>query len=164
MVLFVVANAPWQKAGRKIAAAQDRYDLVAAALDGVDGLEPSRIEIDRGGTTYTADTLADLHRLHENTTLFLILGTDVADDLHTWERIDEIRAAADLAVVTRPGAPAVPVPGWPDERTHRIELPQLDISSTDLRQRAAAGAPLDGLVPPAVVRLLRERALYAGGG
>lgn len=161
-MLFVVANAPWQKATRRIADAQDRFDLVAAALDGVDGLAPSRIEIERGGTTYTADTLASLRDTHgDEAELFLIVGTDVADDLHAWERVEEIRTAAELVIVTRPGAPPVPLPGW---RVHNVEMPQLDISSTDLRARIAEGRPVDGLMPAPAVRLLRQRALYAGDG
>jgi nicotinate-nucleotide adenylyltransferase len=163
-VLFVVAHSPWQKAGRAIAPGEDRFALVEAALDGIDGiegLEASRIELDRGGVTYTADTLAALHDQDPAAELFLIVGTDVADDLHTWERVDEIKALATLAVVTRPGAPVVPLPGW---RTASVEMPLLDVSSTELRRWAAEGRPLDGLVPPAAVRLLRERALYSGHG
>ena len=160
-VLFVVANAPWQKAGRRLASAEDRFDLVQAAIDGVEGLVASRLEIDRGGTTYTADTVNQLHAQHPGAELFLIVGTDVADDLHTWDRADEIRQRADLAVVTRPGAAPVPLPGW---RTHRVEMPLLDISSTELRRWAAEHRPLDGLVPPKAVRLLRERGLYADPG
>jgi nicotinate-nucleotide adenylyltransferase len=158
-VLFVVANAPWQKQGRDIAGAEDRFDLVAAALDGIEGLEASRMEIDRGGLTFTADTAAALLDQHPGTELFLIVGTDVADDLHTWERADELRQAVTLAVVTRPGADVVPLPGW---RFEAVEMPRLDLSSTELRRWVAEGRPVDGLIPPAAVRLLRERALYAG--
>jgi nicotinate-nucleotide adenylyltransferase len=158
-VLFVVANAPWQKAGRRIATAEDRFDLVAAAVEGIDGLEASRLEIDRGGTTYTADTVNEL--VQPGNELFLIVGTDVADDLHTWDRVAEIRAHATLAIVTRPGAAPVPMPGW---RVEAVEMPLLDISSTELRRWIAEGRPVDGLMPPGAVRLLRERGLYAGGG
>ena len=73
-VLFVVANEPWQKSGgRQITAAEDRYAMVAAAVADVAGLEPSRIEIDRGGPSYTVDTLVQL--ASDETELFLIVGT-----------------------------------------------------------------------------------------
>ena len=158
-VLYPVANRPWQKAGREITPAEDRFDMVAAALDGIDGLEPSRMEIDRGGTTYTADTVAQLQREHPDAELFLIIGTDVANDLHTWERVDEVRQAVTLVIARRPDhATATAPPGW---RAVHIEAPLLDLSSTTLRQWARQGRPLDGLVPPATVRLLRERGLYA---
>jgi nicotinate-nucleotide adenylyltransferase len=157
-VLFTVANMPWQKASQSVTSADDRFDLVAAAVDGIAGLEPSRVEIDRGGVTYTADTLAALSDEHPGAELFLIVGTDVADDLHTWERVDEIRALATLAVVTRPGAAPVPMPGW---RLAAVEMPLLDVSSTELRRWLAQGRPVDGLVPAAAVRLIEERGLYA---
>lgn len=160
-VLYVVANEPWQKADRRIATPQDRFDVTAAALDGIDGLEPSRIEIDRGGVSYTADTVAELRRLHPEAELFIVVGTDVADDLHTWDRVDELRRHTTLAVVTRPGATPVPMPGW---RVAQVEMPLLDLSSTELRRWIAQGRPVDGLIPPQAVRLLRERALYAGPG
>jgi nicotinate-nucleotide adenylyltransferase len=160
-VLFVVANSPWQKAGRDLAPAHDRLELARAALDGINGLEASAIEVDRGGITFTADTLAQLHHDHPDAEIFLIVGTDVADDLATWDRVEEIKRLATVAVVTRPGAPVAPLPGW---RTTTVEMPLLDISSTELRRWLAEGRPVDGLVPPAAVRFIRERGLYAGQG
>lgn len=158
-VLFPVANAPWQKSGRAMTPAQDRYDMVAAALDGVDGLEPSTMEIERGGTTYTADTVAALRREHPDAALFLIVGSDVADDLHTWERVDELRPEVTLVVAQRPGATAPP--DLNDWRVETLDAPLLDLSSSYLRERLHEGRPVDGLVPPAVVRLIGQRALYA---
>jgi nicotinate-nucleotide adenylyltransferase len=163
-VLMVVANTPWQKAGtRAITPAEDRLAMVSAAVDGIDGLEVSRMEVDRGGPSYTADTLAELARAHADAPggveLFLIVGTDVADDLHTWVRADEVARLATLAIVTRPGATPVRPEGW---RVEVVELPALDLSSTDLRRRVAEGRPIDGLVPPGAVRVIRERRLYIG--
>jgi nicotinate-nucleotide adenylyltransferase len=158
-VLLVVANRPWQKAGRPLTGAEDRLELVAAALDGIEGLEASRLEIDRGGVTYTADTLAALHDEHPGAELFLIVGTDVADDMYTWERVEDVRRLATVAIVTRPGAEPVPMPGW---RTATVEMPLLDLSSTELRRWVAEGRPVDGLIPPKAVRLLHDRGLYAG--
>ncbi|HZQ27567.1 MAG TPA: nicotinate-nucleotide adenylyltransferase [Acidimicrobiales bacterium] len=159
-VLMVVANTPWQKTGtRAITPAEDRLAMVGAAVDGIEGLEVSRMEVDRGGPSYTADTLAELARAHPGAELFLIVGTDVADDLHTWVRVDEVARLATLAIVTRPGATPVRPEGW---RVELVELPALDLSSTDLRRRVAEGRPIDGLVPPGAVRVIRERRLYAG--
>lgn len=158
-VLYPVANRPWQKAGRPLSSAEDRYDMVCAAVEEVDGLEASRIEIDRGGTTYTADTVAELRRLHPGVELFLIVGTDVAGELHTWERVHDVQRTVTLVIAGRPGTEhAPPPPGW---RAEHLEAPLLDLSSTDLRRWASQGKPIDGLVPPATVRLIRERALYA---
>lgn len=163
-VILVVANIPWQKSGRSgyaVSAAEDRYAMVAAAVADVDGLEASRIEVDRGGESYTADTLAALAAAYPTDELFLIIGADVAAELASWRRIEEVQHLATLVVVGRPGAPDPEIPpGW---QVERVEVPQLEISSTDLRARVVDGRPLDWLVPPAAVRCIRERGLYAVG-
>lgn len=160
-VLLVVANQPWQKNSRHITPAADRLAMVEAAVTGVEGLAASAIELERGGPSYTADTLATLATRHPGTALYLIVGADAAEGLGTWERITEVSALATLVVVNRPGAPPpTPPPGW--EHVEVVEVPALDISSTDLRARAADGRPLEFLVPRTVIRCIRERGLYAG--
>ena len=159
-VLLVVANVPWQKVGeRSISAADDRLAMVEAAVSGVPGLEVSRLEVDRGGPSYTADTLSDLRRIHPGAELFLVLGSDAAASLTTWERVDEVRDGCTVVVVDRPGAEGEePPPGW---RWVRVEVPRLDVSSTDLRARVLDGRPLDYLIPPDVIACIRARGLYA---
>lgn len=159
--LLMVANVPWQKAGaRAVTPAEDRYAVVQAAVDGIDGLEASRIELDRGGPSYTADTVADLARREPGAELFLVVGADVVPDLPTWERVDEVRAGVTLVIVDRPGAAlVVPPPPW---RSLAVRVPALDVSSRDLRARVAAGRPIDALVPVAAVRQIRRLGLYAG--
>jgi nicotinate-nucleotide adenylyltransferase len=164
-VLLVVANVPWQKAGvRAVSSADDRLALVEAAVGDVPGLEASRLEIDRGGESYTADTLAELHRAGPDDELFLIVGWDVAGELATWERHEEIQKLATLVVVNRPGAGRPPGLDEQSSRVVEVTVPNLEISSTDLRARAADGRPLDFLVPGAAVRCIRARGMYAGGG
>jgi nicotinate-nucleotide adenylyltransferase len=161
-VLLVVANEPWQKAHLPVSPAPDRLAMVEAAVAGVDGVSASALEVERGGTSYTADTLAELHGRHPGVPLHVVLGSDAAAGLDTWERGEEVRALASIVVVTRPGAEHAPVPpGW---TARRVEVPQLDVSSTDLRARAADGRPLEWLVPAPVVALIRQRGLYAAPG
>ena len=162
-VLLVVANVPWQKIGsRDVTPAEDRLAMCAAAVGDVEGIEASDVEIRRGGTSYTADTLTALAAEHPGAELFLVVGADVADDLDTWDRVEVVRDLATLVVVNRPGAPRADVGrGW---RVEEVEIPNLDISSTDLRERARDGRPLDYLIPGAAVRCIRERGLYAGSG
>ncbi|HEX3541089.1 MAG TPA: nicotinate-nucleotide adenylyltransferase [Acidimicrobiales bacterium] len=161
-VILMVANVPWQKAGhRVVTSAEDRLALVEAAVGDVPGLEAGRQEIDRGGDSYTADTLAGLAATNPGAELFLIVGWDVAAELTTWDRWEEIQQLATLVVVNRPGAgrPAgLDGDGW---RVAEVTVPNLEISSTDLRERAATGRPLDYLMPEAAVRCLRARGLYA---
>ena len=160
-VLLVVANEPWQKVGlRRVTPAADRLGMVQAAVADVAGLEASALEIERGGPSYTADTVADLAALHPGAALFLVIGSDLVADLVGWERAEEVRTGATLVVVNRPGvAPAEPGRGW---RWERVTIPALDVSSSDLRERVAAGRPIDGFVPPAVARYIAQHRLYAG--
>lgn len=160
-ILLVVAHYPWQKAGTVGTPAADRLAMVQAAVGDVDGLEASDLELRRGGATFTADTLAELHERHPVAELFLILGSDAAAGLPTWGRVDEVRGLARLVVVTRPGADdALPPEGWPHER---LVVPRLEVSSTDLRARFSDGRPLDYLVTTPVQDLIRARGLYASG-
>ena len=159
-VLLVVANSPWQKSGRRITPAADRLAVVEAAVAGTHGVEASSIEIERGGESYTADTLEQLVAEDSDRELFLVVGADVAVDLHTWSRPDVVARLATLVVVSRGGRPDVdPGPPW---RVEHVGIPALDISSSDLRARAAAGRPLDHLVPLSALACIRERGLYAG--
>lgn len=160
-VLLVVANAPWQKAGQVATPPADRLALVQASVAGVDGLEASAIELDRGGDSVTADTLEALAAAEPGAELFLVVGADVAAELGTWRRVEAARDLATLVVVDRPGAPPVALdPGW---RVERVTTPLLDVSSSDIRRRVAHGLPLDFLVPREAIACIRERGLYAGG-
>ncbi len=164
-VLMVVANEPWQKVGeRPVTPAADRLAVVEAAVASTPGVEASAIEVERGGVSYTADTVDELCRLHPGAEIYLVVGADVVAGLDSWERVDAVRSAVTLVVVNRPGShpvdlgPAGPVATW---RAVAIEVPAREISSTDLRERAATGRPLDYLVPEAAIRVIRERGLYA---
>ncbi|MDA8039244.1 MAG: nicotinate-nucleotide adenylyltransferase [Actinomycetota bacterium] len=164
VVLLVVANHPWQKIGqRPVTPAADRLALVRAAVEGVEGIEASALEIDRGGISYTADTVSELEERFPGAEIHLVIGADVAMQLGTWERIEEVRTRVRLVVVNRPGSAAVnpgregPLARW---KADAVEIPALEISSTDLRDRSATGRPLDFLIPEPAIRVLRERCLY----
>jgi nicotinate-nucleotide adenylyltransferase len=158
-VLLVVNNEPWQKVGsRAITPAEDRFAMVVAAVEGLEGLEASRLELDAGGPSYTADTLAALVAEDAGRELFVVLGSDAAAGLPTWERVDEVRDAATIVEVRRPGSPpAASLAGW---RWERVDGPGLEVSSSDLRDRIDDGRPLDVLVPAAVVECIEQRGLY----
>lgn len=159
-VLLVVAGQPWQRSPGPVAPARQRQQVVAAAVAGQDGLEASDLEVTRGGPSYTADTLEALGRMYPGAELFLIVGADVADELDSWERAEACRALATLVVVNRPGVSVARLPlDWPSVT---VEIPALDISSTDLRARAADGRPLEFLVPDEAIRRIRRLGLYAG--
>ncbi|MFW2332541.1 nicotinate-nucleotide adenylyltransferase [Ilumatobacter sp.] len=159
-VILMVANVPWQKVGtRPITPAADRLAMVEAAVADVPRLVAGDHEIVAGGPSYTADTLAALAHEFPGAELYVILGDDAAAAIHTWERADEVAERAQLVVVDRPGDPVSldPAIDWV-----RVEVPRLDVSSTDLRARWADGRPLNYLVTDAVLDVVRERGLYGG--
>ena len=159
LVIMMVANVPWQKDGtRDITPAEDRFAMVAAAVESVPGLVPGRQEIDLGGNSYTADTLRVLADEYPSAELFTIVGDDAAANLATWERSDEVLDRSRLVVVDRPGAPVAL-----DESVEwiHVEVPRLEVSSTDLRSRFCDGRPLDYLLTDAVLEVIEERSLYA---
>ncbi len=159
-VHLVVANQPWQKEGsRLISPAAARLSAVRAAVAGVAGLEACDLEIVRGGPSYTADTLATLGGLHPGAELFVILGSDAAAGITSWERYHEVAERATIVAVDRPGAQAAaPVPGF---RWVRLEVPRLEVSSTDLRARLRDGRPVDYLITTPVLDEVRRLGLYA---
>jgi len=163
-VIVVPARDPWQKQDRELAPAEARLAMLEAAMAGVEGVEISSMELERPGPTYTADTVEELHRQYAgDAELFLIVGADAASDLATWDRPEVIRDLAAIVIVSRAdiAEPDAPGPGW---RVEHVRIPPLAISSTDLRRRAANGDPLDGLMPAAAIRCLRERGLYPDRG
>jgi nicotinate-nucleotide adenylyltransferase len=161
-VLLVVSNIPWQKVGdRRLTPARDRFDMVRAAVAGHPHLEASDLELRRGGESTTADTVEALAAEDSTRQLFVIVGADAADGLRTWRRWTVVAERATLVVVERAGQ-AGAAADWPG-RLERVAIPRLDVSSTDLRRRVAAGEPLDYLVPDGVAALVTERLLYSGG-
>jgi nicotinate-nucleotide adenylyltransferase len=158
VVVLMVNNVPWQKVGsRSITPAEDRLAMVAAAVEHVPGLIAGDHEIRAGGPSFTADTLATLAAEHPGADLFTIVGDDAAAGIRSWERADEVIARSRLVVVDRPG---VPVDLDPEIDWIRVEVPRLEVSSTDLRARWADGRPLDYLVTDEVLAVVAERGLY----
>jgi len=160
-MLVVVANHPWQKADRPVSPAEDRYAMVVAALADRPRLEASRIELDRGGPSYTIDTVRHVLATGPGIEVFVVVGADSAGTLDTWHDHEALRDLVTLAVVDRPGVPETdPPPGW---RSVRVSTSPVDVSSTDLRKVLESGGSVDGLVPAAVIRCMAERGLYATG-
>ena len=159
-VLLMTANIPWQKVGvRPVTSAPDRLAMVTLLAEGISRVTVSTLELDRGGNSFTADTVQELRAVHRDAELFVILGSDVAPMLDTWKKTAELKSDATIVVYDRPGsAGASPPAGW---TFRRIDVPQLDVSSTDIRARRLEGRPIDGLVPPSVLRYITDRDLYA---
>jgi nicotinate-nucleotide adenylyltransferase len=158
VVVLMVANIPWQKENsRSITPALDRLAMVEAAVADVPGLEAGRLEIDLGGPSFTADTLAALADREPGSELFTIVGDDAAAGLATWERHAEVVSRSTMVVVDRPGEP---VELADDVPWIHVEVPRLEVSSTDLRARFVDGRPLAYLVTDPVLQVIAERGLY----
>jgi nicotinate-nucleotide adenylyltransferase len=165
-LLLVVANEPWQKVPlRAVTPAEDRLAMVEAIVALVPGAEVSALEIDRGGPSYTVDTVdalvSDAARRGATLEVYLVVGADLVSGLDTWHRVDDLRDEVTLAVVSRPHAAGRPPPGWKAVYLHDD---MVDVSSSEVRDRLERGLPVDGLVPPEVIRCITARGLYAVSG
>ena len=162
-ILFVPAGDPWQRPAQ--AHAEDRLMMVSLAIAGFSAFAASRIEIDRRGPTYTADTFERMRDFYgDDVSFFLIVGADAVLNLTTWKKLDRLRELVEIVAVTRPGSDLSSF-GQRDElpRVHLQEMPGIDISATRIRERVGRGEPIDVLVPPDVARYIRQHGLYADG-
>jgi nicotinate-nucleotide adenylyltransferase len=161
-LLLVVANDPWQKSGERVVSpVADRLALVEALVPEVPGAEVSRLEIDRGGPSYSVDTAEQIlaEAGGQPVALYLVVGADLVPELGSWHRASDLQRLVTLAVVSRPTGPAPDVPpGW---RAERVDGPLVPVSSSEIRELLAEGRPVEGMVPEAVIRCIRRRALYA---
>jgi nicotinate-nucleotide adenylyltransferase len=157
-VLFVPAAAQPLKPQGPLAAAMDRVQMLELALRGEPKWLVSTLEIDRGGVSYTVDTLRQFSEERPDDALYLILGEDALGDLENWREPEEIRRLATLLVVQRPGA-AAPDPPAAANVIH-VPMEPLDVSSSEVRDRLGRGEPIDSLVPPAVAAYIAKRGLY----
>ncbi len=161
-LLLVVANDPWLKSGgRTVSPADDRYALTEVLAGEIPGAEASRLEIERGGPSYSVDTVEEI--LAEAggapVELFLVIGADLVPELGSWHRAEDLKRLVRLAVVSRPTGPVPDVPpGW---RAEWVLGPQVPVSSSEVRELLAEGRPVAGMVPGPVIRCIRRRALYA---
>ncbi|MCX4525825.1 MULTISPECIES: nicotinate-nucleotide adenylyltransferase [unclassified Streptomyces] len=160
-VVFVPTGEPWQKSQRAVSPAEDRYLMTVIATASNPQFSVSRIDIDRGGPTYTIDTLRDLSALNVDADLFFITGADALAQILTWRNADELFSLAHFIGVTRPGH-VLTDDGLPEGGVSLVEVPALAISSTDCRVRVANGDPVWYLVPDGVVRYIDKRELYRG--
>jgi len=157
VLVVTVAGVPWQKVGeRAVSAADVRLAMARAAFEVVDRVEVSDMEIRRTGDSYTIDTLEAL--AGDDVDLFLLLGSDAAAGLDTWERHEEIADLATIAVFPRRGYEATAPPA--QFSFHVLELPGLEVSSTDIRRRVGNGRPIVGLVPNDVADIVAGTGLY----
>jgi nicotinate-nucleotide adenylyltransferase len=164
-VVFVPTGAPWQKSDRLVTEAEHRYLMTVIATASNPRFWVSRVDIDRGGPTYTIDTLRDLRGELPGADLYFITGADALADIFTWRDADELFGLAQFVGCTRPGYATDPetLGKIPADRVTIVEVPALAISSTDVRRRTMRGEPVWYLVPDGVVQYIGKHQLYPQG-
>lgn len=159
-VVFVPACLPPHKAVEPdVSGPIDRLNMVRLALGDEDRFEVSTYEIDKGGTSYSIDTINYFTEMYsKDVELFFLAGADSVETLHKWKDIDGILSSTHFVVATRPG--------WDEkspfeEKVQRISIPAIEVSSTIIRKRIQKGRPIDYLVPSSVAQYIRDKGLYA---
>ena len=156
-VVFVPTGTPYMK--RDVTPSEHRYLMTVIATASNPMFTVSRVDIDRGGPTYTIDTLRDLHRLRPDAELFFISGADAVAQIIDWKDAAELFSLAHFVAVSRPGHP-LSVSGLPEHNVSLLEVPALAISSTDCRSRVSRGSPVWYLVPDGVVQYISKHHWY----
>ncbi|MEU4643788.1 nicotinate-nucleotide adenylyltransferase [Micromonospora sp. NPDC023814] len=159
-VVFVPTGQPWQKEDQPVSPAEDRYLMTVIATASNPRFQVSRVDIDRGGPTYTVDTLRDLHAEYgPKVQLYFITGADALERILSWKDLDEIFELAHFIGVTRPGFELTDA-HLPADTVSLVQVPAMAISSTNCRERVARGEPVWYLVPDGVVQYIAKRRLY----
>lgn len=169
-VLLIPVSLPPHKDSRDIADPALRLGMCQAACEGRPWLAPCDVELRRGGKSYTVDTLEDLHRRFPDAELYLLMGTDMFLTLESWNRFEKIARLAFLCCARRSDDGQQKL----EECAHRLalrykarcfveDIPALELSSTQVRERIAAGEDISGLVPEGVRRLIEQKGLYKNG-
>ncbi|HLS41365.1 MAG TPA: nicotinate-nucleotide adenylyltransferase [Ornithinicoccus sp.] len=158
-VVFVPTGQPYRKDAREVSPAEHRYLMTVIATASNPRFTVSRVDIERDGPTFTRDTLHDLRRERPDDELYFITGADALAQILSWKHADELFELAHFVGVTRPGH-ELSGAGLPEDRVTLLEVPAMAISSTDCRQRTAAGEPVWYLVPDGVVQYIHKHGLY----
>jgi len=156
-VIFVPTGEPWMKS--KVTEGEHRYLMTVIATAANPRFTVSRVDIDRVGPTYTADTLLDIHRARPNADLYFITGADAIAQIMEWKDLDKVWPLAHFIAVSRPGH-QLTISGLPEQGVSSLEVPALAISSTDCRSRVSRGFPVWYLVPDGVVQYINKHHLY----
>ncbi|MDT8861439.1 nicotinate-nucleotide adenylyltransferase [Alkalihalobacillus sp. MEB130] len=157
-IWFIPVNVPPHKESDDLASNQDRVDMLVGATRDNDHFHVNTIELEREGPSYTIDTMKQLKQLYPDDTFYFLIGGDMIEYLPKWTKIKELMELVTFIGVKRPGSTV-----QPNEYSNQVlllEMPQIDISSTDIRHRVQSGKPITYMVPDRVEALVKERLLY----
>jgi nicotinate-nucleotide adenylyltransferase len=159
-VIFVPTGTPWQKSERDVSPAEHRYLMTVIATASNPRFWVSRVDIDRPGPTYTIDTIRDIAEQRAGAELFFITGADALAQILSWKDAEEALKLARFVGVTRPGYD-LSAEHLPVDSVTLVDVPAMAISSSDVRDRVAAGQPVWYLVPDGVVQYINKHRLYS---
>ena len=159
-VFFVPSKNPVHKQGRSVAAAEDRAKMLELALEGLQGLELSRIEIDRDTPSYSVLTVKAVRQQNAQADVFFILGVDAFNELRTWRDYTDLLHLASFIILPRNGQVADPGLFAMSDRMYIADIDDVDISSSEVRTRIALHQDITGMVPEAVAEYIESRRLY----
>jgi nicotinate-nucleotide adenylyltransferase len=160
-VVFVPTGAPWQKTDRQVSTAEHRYLMAVIATASNPRFWVSRVDIDRGGPTYTVDTINDIGAMRPGAELFFITGADALAQILSWKNPQDALSVAHFIGVTRPGY-ELSDEHLPTAAATLIDVPAMAISSSVCRDRVRSGQPIWYLVPDGVVQYIAKHRLYQG--
>lgn len=171
-IIFVPAAIPPHKQHLSQTDGEHRFNMLNLAVETDLRFSVSTAEIDRGGVSYTVDTLEMFRAMYPSADLFLIVGSDTVVDMHTWKDLDRILELCEVSAFLRPGEDcadgiaekllALSVPTQKRLMQYLVEAHRIEISSTEIRMRLAEGLSIRYLVPPEVEMYICEHGLYQG--
>lgn len=154
-VRLMPTASPPHKAASGDATSHQRLRMVELAVEGIAGLSVSPFEVERGGVSYTYDTMKAFKTSEPDTHFHFIIGGDMIDMLTDWYRIDELMELMTFVGVGRPGTE-----GKSQYDVQMVEIPEIDLSSTLIRERFAEGGTVALLIPAEVEAFIRKEGLY----
>ncbi len=164
-ILVVPTGQAWHKPPASAPSPEARLQLAEVAFGGLERVEVSAVEVTRDGPSYTCDTLEEIHSLNPDSQIHFLAGSDAALGIGDWHRPERVLQLARFGVVARSGVAREDVEeafgriGGAD-RVDFLDMPQIDISSTMVRERIAEGHPWKHLVPPEVAEMIENEELY----
>ena len=162
-VVLMVANEPWQKTdGRHVTEAAIRLDMVKALVEGCTGISADDREIRRGGPTYTVDTLEEIHAESPGAEIFLIMGADTAERIHSWHRAPDVVRLSTIVIVNRDNSSTNNPEFLRDAQVVHVSMESIAVSSSGIRDVVAKGGSVTNETSNNVAAIVRDNGLYAG--
>lgn len=168
-IIFIPTGNPPHKRQKDLISADHRYEMVRLAICKNNQFSISDLEIKREGRTYTYDTLTELHKTYYGNKLFFIIGFDTLKDLDSWRRINDVCKMVSFIVVNRGNSTSEVIEEIEDKKKKYsaditlVDIPDIEISSTEIRKRILNGETIKYLVPDEVEAYIRLKGLYNNG-